>query len=454
MAILADSGRCHVVAIPYPGRGHINPLMNLCKIIAQRRLSDFVITFIVTEEWLGLIGSEHKPDNIRFATIPNVLPSEVGRAKDFPAFINAVQTKMEHPVEQLLHRMEVPANVLIYDTYLIWVSNLGERMSIPIASFFTMSANVFSMTYHYDLLVKNGHVGDDFSEKIDEEVDYIPGVLPIRVADLVTGFNGRGKQVTPVAVEAVSMAPKAQFLLFVSVYELEAKVIDLFKSELSIPVYAVGPGIPYFNLNDVQSDQCTPDYIKWLDGQPEASVLYISQGSFLSVSDEQLEEIIAGVRDSNVRYMWVARGETTRFKNENEEKGLVIPWCDQLKVLCHGSIGGFWSHCGWNSTKEGAFAGVPMLTCPIHWDQTPNSKMIVEDWKMGKRVKIEEDSLHTREGIAKLIRSFMGRESEEGKEMRKCANEVKKICQQATGEGGSAETDIDSFISDILMSRK
>jgi UDP:flavonoid glycosyltransferase YjiC (YdhE family) len=167
-----------------------------------------------------------------------------------------------------------------------------------------------------------------------------------------------------------------------------------------------------------------------------------------------LEEIIAGVCDSNVRYMWVARGETSRFENENKEKGLVIPWCDQLKVLCHGSIGGFWSHCGWNSTKEGAFAGVPMLTCPIFWDQTPNSKMIVEDWKMGKRVKIEEDSLLTREEIAKLIKSFMGRESEEGKEMRKRAEEVKKICQQAIAEGGSAQTDIDSFISDILRNHK
>ena len=167
MAALAKSGPCHVVAIPYPGRGHINPLMNLCKIIAQRRPSEFLITFIVTEEWLGFIGSDQsKPDNIQFATIPNVLPSEVDRAKDFPRFMNAVQTKMEHPVEQLLHRMQVPADVLIYDTYLNWVLNLGKRMGIAIASFFTMSASVFSMTYHYDLLVKNGHVGDDFSGNI------------------------------------------------------------------------------------------------------------------------------------------------------------------------------------------------------------------------------------------------------------------------------------------------
>ncbi|KAL4587797.1 hypothetical protein LXL04_000671 [Taraxacum kok-saghyz] len=453
MADPAVSLSCHVVAIPYPGRGHVNPMMNLCKLIALRRPSDFLITFILTEEWLSFIGSEPKPTNIRFATIPNVIPSEVNRAADWHGFINATQTNLEDPIEQLLRRMEVPASVLIYDTYLTWGVNLGNRMNIPVASLFTMSATVFSMTYHHDLLVKNGHVGDNFSEKAEEVIDYIPGVPPTRVADLVTAFNGNGKEVMPVSLQAVSMAAKAQFLLFVSVYELESQVIDAIKSELSIPVYAIGPAIPYFNLNNIENHQNTPDYIKWLDLQPEGSVLYISQGSFLSVSNSQLEEIIGGVRDSGVRYIWIARGETSRFKQENDENALVIPWCDQLRVLGHGSIGAFWSHCGWNSTKEGAFSGVPMITFPIFYDQVPNSKMIVEDWKMGRRVKKEEGILVNREEVAELIKCFMDRESEEGKEMRRRALEVKNICRQAVEEEGSAEIDINSFVSDIVRLR-
>ncbi|KAI3526317.1 hypothetical protein L1887_05565 [Cichorium endivia] len=89
MAELLASVNCHVVAIPYPGRGHINPMMNLCKLITLHRPSEFLITFVVTEEWLGFIGSEPKPTNVRFATIPNVIPSEVNRAADFPGFLNA-----------------------------------------------------------------------------------------------------------------------------------------------------------------------------------------------------------------------------------------------------------------------------------------------------------------------------------------------------------------------------
>ncbi|XP_076925178.1 UDP-glycosyltransferase 87A1-like isoform X1 [Bidens hawaiensis] len=443
----------HVVAIPYPGRGHINPMMNLCKLIAQHHPSNLLITFIVTEEWLGFIETEPKPNNIRFATIPNVIPSELNRAANFPGFFHATLTKMEQPVEEVIRRLEVPVNVIVYDTYLTWVVNMGSRMNVPVASLFTMSATVFSMCYYYHLLVENCHAGDNFSGNVEEIVDYIPGVHPIRVADLVTIFNGKGKEVRQAALQAVSTATKAQFLLFLSIYELEPQAIDALKSELSIPVYTIGPSIPYFSLNGMKNDQNTLEYIKWLDRQPTASVLYISQGSFLSVTDAQLDEIIAGILDSGVRYLWIARGEKVKHNCENDEKGLVIPWCDQLRVLCHDSIGAFWSHCGWNSTKEGAFSGLPMLTFPIFFDQVPNSKMIVEDWKMGRRVSAGEDIFVTREDISKLVRSFMDPESEEGKEMRKRAKEVRKICQQAVAEGGSAQIDIDSFISDISKSR-
>nr|XP_043610293.1 UDP-glycosyltransferase 87A1-like [Erigeron canadensis] len=453
MAVPAETITCHVVAIPYPGRGHINPMMNFCKLIALRHPSDFVISFIVTEEWLGFIGSEPKPDNIRFATIPNVIPSEVNRGVDFPGFLNATQTNMEHPVQQLLDRMEVPISVIIYDTYLVWVLNMGKRMNIPVANLFPMSAMTFSMCYHYHLLVQNGHAGDNFSENVEEIVDYVPGVPPIRVADLVTCLNGKGKEVWHIASKAILMATKAQFLLFVTIHELEPQAIDTLKSELSIPVYAIGPAIPYYSLDDVGNDQNTPDYIKWLDQQPDGSVLYISQGSFLSVSNAQLNEIIAGVHDSGVRYMWISRGETSQFIGENDTKGLVVPWCDQLRVLSHASVGAFWSHCGWSSMKEAAFSGKPVLTFPIFWDQPPNSKMIVEDWKIGKKVLIKEGVLVTREEIAALIQNLMDWESEEGKKMQKRAKEVKNICRQATAVGGSAQIDIDLFISDILRNR-
>ncbi|EPS57953.1 hypothetical protein M569_16865, partial [Genlisea aurea] len=50
----------HAVVVPYPGRGHMNPMMNLCKLLTSS-FPELRITFVVTEEWLGLIDSDDKP---------------------------------------------------------------------------------------------------------------------------------------------------------------------------------------------------------------------------------------------------------------------------------------------------------------------------------------------------------------------------------------------------------
>jgi UDP:flavonoid glycosyltransferase YjiC (YdhE family) len=44
---LESTAVCHVVAMPFPGRGHINPMMNFCKLLASRK-HDILITFVVT----------------------------------------------------------------------------------------------------------------------------------------------------------------------------------------------------------------------------------------------------------------------------------------------------------------------------------------------------------------------------------------------------------------------
>ncbi|CBI15889.3 unnamed protein product, partial [Vitis vinifera] len=437
-----------------PGRGHINPMMNFCKLLASRR-DDVLITFVVTEEWLGLIGSDSKPDNIRFGTIPNVTPSERVRATNLLGFLEAVMTKMEDPFEQLLKRLEPPVTTILADTFLFWAVSVGNRMSIPVASFFPMSASVFSMFHHFDLLVQNGHHPIDISERGEERVDYIPGLSSTRIADFPSLLHRQNPALTRF-VQAYSWLPRAQCLLLTSVSELEPQVIDSLKSMFSFPIYPVGPVLPYFNIRDSSSVTIGSDnlnYFQWLDSQPCNSVLYVSFGSVYSVASAQVDEIAAGLRDSDVRFLWVARGEASRVREVCGEMGLVVPWCNQLKVLSHSSIGGFWTHCGWNSTVEGLFSGLPFLTFPLGIDQVSNSKAAVEDWKIGWRVKGQAgvETLVKREEICGIVKRFMNLESNEGKEIRSRARKLQKICQEAAAKGGSSETNVDAFIRYITQ---
>ncbi|PQQ06558.1 hypothetical protein Pyn_40435 [Prunus yedoensis var. nudiflora] len=442
---------CHVVAVPYPGRGHINAMMNLCKLLASHK-ADILITFVLTEEWLGFIGSEAKPDNIRFATVPNVIPSELVRAADIDGFIEAIMTNMEAPFERLLGRLEQPPVLIVADTFLPWAIRVGNRRNVPAASFWPMPASVFSVFQHFHLLAENGHFPVDLLERGNERVDYIPGVSSTRLVDLPHFIDGSSSNILSHIHEDFSWVAKAQYLLFPSIYELETQVLDVLRAKFSLPVYTIGPLIPYFNSNNDPSGSGVFNYLKWLDSQPCSSVLYVSMGSFLSVSSAQMDEIAAGLCESGVRFIWVARGETGRLKEVCGDMGLVVPWCDQLRVLCHSSVGGFLTHCGWNSVREGVFAGVAFLAFPLLMDQGMVSNLIVEDWKVGLRVKKAEvkiDHLVTREEIAGLVKKIMDLEDEEGKEMRRRARELKKICHGAIAEGGSSETNINAFVRSI-----
>nr|GMD64341.1 UDP-glycosyltransferase 87A1-like [Ipomoea batatas] len=399
----------HIVAIPFPGRGHVNPLLNLCKIIAMAR-PEFLITFVVTEEWLGFLSSDDdaKPANLRFGAIHNVIPSELIRAKVYTDFLKAVYTEMEAPVDRLLDSLAPPGtSVIIYDLLLSWVVGIGNRRNIPVASFWPQSPTMFSIAYHYQLLLVNGHVDADLAEKGDEVVDYIPGVSSILVKDLPPLLHAKhpAPAMRSLFLDIISTAQEAQYLLFTSVADLESAAIEALTPKLKPPIYSIGTAIP--NYLPIHGETC-PDYLTWLDAQPACSVLYISQGSFLSLSAEQLEEIVAGVHESGVRFFWVARENTERRRRE----------------------------AGVNSA---------VLT---------NSKMIVDDWKIGWKVKkgCDDDGIVRRREIAEVVRRFMGSEGDESKELKRRAKKIGEMCRLSL-EGGSAKHSLHKFIEDISRNR-
>ncbi|KAF7848162.1 hypothetical protein BT93_L2236 [Corymbia citriodora subsp. variegata] len=433
------AGSRHMVAMPYPGRGHINPMMNLCKNLSSRA-PGITITFVVTEEWLGFIGSESKPANISLAAIPNVLPSELVRAQHYDEFIDAVFTKMGGPFEELLDRLQPVPTVIVADTFLSWALRAGKQRNIPVALFCPSAAWDFSFFYHFHLFEQHGHFPLDLSEKGDEQVDYIPGLPPTRLADLIsTGTIGL---ILQYVLDAFSIVHEAKYLLLATVYDAEYLAVDALKASLSIPVYTIGPAIDFSRLAD---DSCLndADYLKWLDCQPGDSVLYISLGSFLSVSSSKMDEIAGCLYNSGIRFMWVVREEASRLRDLCGDRGIVLPWCNQLRVLSHSSVGGFWTHCGWNSIWEAIVAGVPLLAYPIAMDQGGNATLVVEDWKVGWRVGRE---------ITSLLRKFMDLEDDESREVRRQAKHLQELCRRVIGKGGSTETNINSFIRDISHS--
>ncbi|XP_031275695.1 UDP-glycosyltransferase 87A1-like [Pistacia vera] len=459
---LPTTVRCHIVAVPFPGRGHINPMMSLCKLIASKT-QDVLITFVVTEEWFEIIGSNSKPETIRLASIPNVIPSEQLRGLDFPEFYEAVQTKMKAPFEQLLDQLEPPVSNIVNDIDLLWATSIGNRRNIPVAILCTTSATFlnklqyFSQIEDRDLLVNllvlinNSYVYFSRGTGEEDETLNIPeGISPSQVPEFKNIFYGNAKKGTQLSLLAHSWVPKSQYLLFTSLYELEPQVFNTLKPKFSFPLYPIGPAVPPLN-----SPPNSPQISQWLDSQPTGSVLYVSLGSFVSVSSAQMDELLGGLKISGVKFLWVARGESSRLIKKGENmNGLIVDWCSsQLGVLCHDSIGGFLTHCGWNSTLEGLFAGVAMLTFPIMYDQVTNEELIVEGWRVGwrgrGRVVGDDQSLVSGQEICERVKRFMDEENVEVQNLRKRGREVREICHRARANGGSSDKNLDAFIKDI-----
>ncbi|KAI9126653.1 hypothetical protein K1719_002249 [Acacia pycnantha] len=80
----------------------------------------------------------------------------------------------------------------------------------------------------------------------------------------------------------------------------------------------------------------------------------------------------------------------------------------EVAILNHRAVGGFLSHCGWNSVLEGILAGVMILGWPMEADQFVNAKLLVDDKGVAVRVCEGADSVPDPEELGRIISKSVG----------------------------------------------
>jgi UDP:flavonoid glycosyltransferase YjiC (YdhE family) len=133
------------------------------------------------------------------------------------------------------------------------------------------------------------------------------------------------------------------------------------------------------------------------------------------------------------------------LKENIRGRGYIMKWAPQKEVLAHGAVGGFLSHCGWNSTLESISEGIPMICKPCFGDQGVNARYVSHIWRVG----LELESDLERGEIERAVRRLMV--DEEGKEMRKRSKNLKGKVEICTRDGGSSNNSLNKLIK-IIMS--
>ncbi|KAL8459941.1 hypothetical protein ACS0TY_031737 [Phlomoides rotata] len=227
-------------------------------------------------------------------------------------------------------------------------------------------------------------------------------------------------------------------------------------------LWAIGPVLPTpTKLSSDNKHQC----LEWLDKQEPKSVIYVSFGTTVSLSDDEITELASGLERSKVKFLWVLRdadkcnvfdGHVRRgelppgFEERVEGVGMVVrDWVPQPQILAHSSTGGFMSHCGWNSCMESISLGVPLAAWPMHSDQPRNTALITDVLKTGLVVRewTQRMELVKASTVENAVRRLMA--SQEGDEIRRTAEELSATLREATRPGGASQLELDSFIAHI-----
>lgn len=229
--------------------------------------------------------------------------------------------------------------------------------------------------------------------------DQVPGLHPLRFKDLSLSEVGKLEDIISMIAKARNTGSSSAFIWNTSNF-LEHSSLSQLQQVHQIPIFAIGPLHKLTPTSSSRLFREDKSCITWLDKQAPLSVIYVSLGSLASIDNTELAEMAWGLANSCQPFLWVIRLGSVRnsewiellpedFIEAIGERGHIVKWAPQKEVLAHSAIGGFLSHCGWNSTLESISKGVPLLCMPCFADQKVNARYVSHEWRIGVHQKFQ-----------------------------------------------------------------
>ncbi|KAI3514381.1 hypothetical protein L1887_12737 [Cichorium endivia] len=461
-----------VVMVPFIAQGHLNQLLHLSRLISAYNLPVHFVcaTNHTRQAKLRIHGWDPLAiDNIHFhefsvPSYPNPSPDPNGPIR-FPNHLMPSFKAVMHlrePFAKLLSDLSTTTKrIVIVHDYLM--SSVVQDFSlVPNAEVYMFqSCSAFTaFLYHWE--ETQTLKLDDETESLWKKVPSHEGCFSQEFFELLDSEDSSFKKISSGTLYDTSKV-------------FEEKYLSLLRNEGigsgTTKNWAIGPFNPVTISDRKNSNSESKKILDWLDKQEENSVIYVSFGTTVSLTDEEAKAFAIGLEESGQKFIWVVRdadkgdifdGEDDRMvelpegyeeRMETNGVGMVVRgWAPQIDILGHPSTGGFMSHCGWNSCMEGITMGVPIAAWPMHSDQPRNSVLITE--VLGVGIYAREWARRDEKVAASMVEAAVRRlmSSEEGCLARKKAAELGVAVRRSVEEGGVMRKELDAFVTQITRS--
>lgn len=364
---------------------------------------------------------------------------------------------IQKPMENLI--LSLSPDCIFSDMFFPWTVDLALGLNIPRLVFFASSFFSQCIKHNLKFYQPYNNMVESGTEKFS--VPEFPDNIKMKMSQLPDYYFSKTQ-----LGEHFKVIEESQIRSYGTVhdtfFELEPAYVELYKKTICKKSWHIGPLFHFSGRNEVQiSGKITSSFqhcLNWLDTQKPNSVVYVCFGSMVKFSDRQFTEILLALNASNQPFIFVTKKSVPILVDFDENKGIIISgWAPQIKILNHVAVGGFMTHCGWNSVLEAMVAGVPLITWPLFAEQFFNERLIIQI--LGNGVEVGSDVWNLapdikspvidKQKIEKAVVRLMGGGSGESEMIRQRAEEISVMAKHAVEEGGSSNNDLTALIQDI-----
>lgn len=339
----------HFVIFSLATQGHLNPALQLAKNLSRAGAR---CTFVTTANGFRQLNNLPSIDGLFYASFSDGDDDGVLKLAGGD-YLRELKRVGPENIKILLGGLDAdghPATCLVYTFFFPWVAEVAREVNLPSVFLAIQSATALAI-YHHFFSIRNNGVYSSTSEETDLSFPIKLPELPLFSRDdiptVLLQSDPWSSIMIPVMREHIQNLendPNARVLIntFDKLEEKSLKILE------EIGICSIGPLIPSatFDGNEIEDKYYGCDlieksetYCRWLDSKAEGSVVYVAFGSLAMLKEEQKEEVLQGLLESERPFLWVIRSSNEDDKKENDEndglngKGMIVPWCSQMEVI-------------------------------------------------------------------------------------------------------------------------